>query len=67
MCPRLPKSPTSGNSVQKPKVTQSGNQITATSRMVHRDGGGFALDRSALRITVIGDNQAVDIKGCAAG
>jgi DsbC/DsbD-like thiol-disulfide interchange protein len=53
--------------VSEPKVTQSGNQITAMSRMVHRDGVGFALDRSALRITVIGDNQAVDIKGCAAG
>jgi len=25
------------------------------------------LDRSAVRITVLGDGQAVDIRGCAAG
>jgi DsbC/DsbD-like thiol-disulfide interchange protein len=53
--------------VSEPSVSRAGGQITAVSRMVHRDGGAFALDRSAVRITVIGNGQAVDIVGCAAG
>ncbi len=31
------------------------------------DSCSFALDRSALRITVIGTRRAVDIKGCPSG
>jgi hypothetical protein len=27
-------------------------------------GGGAAIDRSALRLTVIGPDHAIDIRGC---
>lgn len=53
--------------VSEPDVTRQGNQLIAMSEMVHSSGGGFALDRSALRITLIGGSQAVDLQGCAAG
>jgi hypothetical protein len=35
--------------------------------MVHADGGAFAIDRSAVRITIIGGDYAVDVRGCTAG
>lgn len=43
-----------------------GNQLVATAQI---DGAGqaVALDRSALRLTVIDGAQAVDIRGCAGG
>jgi DsbC/DsbD-like thiol-disulfide interchange protein len=41
--------------------------LTAEVEMIAADGGAVALDRSALRITVIGQSGAVDIRGCAAG
>jgi len=47
-------------------VTRQGNQLVARSELLHPDGA-FAFDRSALRITVLGDNHAVDIHGCEAG
>jgi hypothetical protein len=41
--------------------------LTAEVEMAAADGGPVALDRSDLRITVIGATGAVDIRGCAAG
>lgn len=49
------------------QVQRQGNRLTARAEMVHVSGTGFALDRSALRITVLGSDRAVDIQGCAAG
>lgn len=43
-----------------------GNWIEATSEMVHLEGAAFALNRQALRVTVIGRDYAVDIRGCRA-
>lgn len=42
---------------------QSG-RLVAVSDMYHVDGAAFALDRSKLRITVVGENHSVDIRGC---
>lgn len=48
------------------EVTRQGGQLVARAELLHPDGA-FAFDRSALRITVLGDSHAVDIKGCEAG
>lgn len=53
--------------VSQADVTRSGNQLSATVDMIHATSSSFALDRSAIRITVLGSNHAVDVRGCAAG
>lgn len=53
--------------VSQADVTRSGNQLNATVDMVHSSGTGFALDRSKVRITVLGGDQAIDIQGCTPG
>lgn len=52
--------------VSEPQVTRAGSQLTAVVDMVHVSGQPFALDRSGLRFTVLGDGTAVDIRGCTA-
>jgi DsbC/DsbD-like thiol-disulfide interchange protein len=47
-------------------VSRKGGTLTATSELVHVNGAPYVLDRSALRITVIGTRHAVDIRGCSA-
>ncbi|NRB20890.1 MAG: hypothetical protein HRU33_25980 [Rhodobacteraceae bacterium] len=44
-----------------------GNMLIATTEFLPTSNDGFALDRSKLRITVLGSRHAVDIRGCAAG
>lgn len=44
-----------------------GNTLIARSEIVSASGAPFALDRSEIRITVLGANHAVDIQGCSAG
>ena len=46
---------------------RDGATLTATLTAQARDGGPVALDRSALRITVVGDGRSVDFRGCEAG
>jgi len=53
--------------VSQPQTWREGNTLFARSDMIHVNGGGFALDRSAMRITVIAGGQSVDIHGCDAG
>ncbi len=48
-------------------VRRDGNRLVAETALAHASGKGFALDRSALVITVIGDGSAVEIQGCPAG
>lgn len=48
-------------------VQRRGSNITATGDMVAIDNGAMAIDRSRVTITVLGGNQAVEIKGCAPG
>lgn len=52
--------------VSEAKTTRSGNTVTAVSEMVHIAGGAIALDRSNIRITVLGNKYAVDVRGCSA-
>ena len=48
----------------EPRTTRSGNTITAVADMVHIEEKPFSVDRSRVRITIIGSNYAVDIQGC---
>lgn len=49
------------------KLTRNGDKLTAATRLEHVSGKAFALDRSAVTITVIGDGRSVEISGCPAG
>ena len=46
---------------------RSGNTLVASGEMIAENGTALALDRSAIRITVIGKNHAVEITGCTSG
>lgn len=48
------------------QVSRSGGTLTVASDIIKPGGGAYALNRSALRITVLGQNHAVDIRGCSA-
>ncbi len=50
--------------VAEAKTRRSGGTLLAETRMQHVEGAPFMLDRSALRVTVIGRKHAVDIRGC---
>ncbi|MFP7672193.1 protein-disulfide reductase DsbD domain-containing protein [Marivita sp. S0852] len=51
--------------VAEPDSRRDGDALYASTRIVHVEGRSFALNRSDLRFTVIGDAYAVDIRGCA--
>lgn len=53
--------------VSEADVTRRGSTLTAVAEMITNDGSLLALDRSALRFTVIGGSYAVDLRGCTAG
>lgn len=53
--------------VSETEATRTGNILTAVADLVPPDARPFPLDRSELRITVIGKASAVDIRGCSAG
>jgi DsbC/DsbD-like thiol-disulfide interchange protein len=48
----------------EPRISRKGGRLRAEFDLMHASGGSFALDRSALRFTIIGRNHAVDIRGC---
>lgn len=48
------------------EVGREGATLVATSEMVPPEAAPFALDRSAMRVTVIGADGAVEIAGCPA-
>ncbi|MBM1220340.1 hypothetical protein JQU17_08170 [Ponticoccus sp. SC2-23] len=50
--------------VSEPEVQRSGGTLMAQAEMIHVDGGGVTIDRSAMRFTVLADGRAVDIRGC---
>ncbi|WP_439121955.1 protein-disulfide reductase DsbD domain-containing protein [Marivita sp.] len=50
--------------VAEPDSRRDDGMLHATTRLVHVEGGSFALDRSDLRFTIISDARAVDIQGC---
>ena len=49
------------------KTERAGGQIVARTELFSIDDSPLAVDRSTLRITVLGKNHAVDIRGCTAG
>lgn len=49
------------------QTQRQGNLVIATTEFLPVSDDSFALDRSKLRITVLGSNHAVDIRGCTAG
>jgi DsbC/DsbD-like thiol-disulfide interchange protein len=53
--------------VSEAQVTRDDGTLTATADMVAQSGAPFALDRSAITLTVIGDSKAVEIRGCPGG
>lgn len=50
--------------VSEAATQRAGAYLTADVEMVHVSGASFALDRSALRFTVLGSDRAVEIAGC---
>ena len=50
--------------VSEPDVTRQGKELITAADLSHVEGKPFALDRSGIRITVLGKSYAVDIKGC---
>ena len=53
--------------VSEARTQRVGEVLSATVDMIHPSGQPFALDRSGVRITVLGTDQAIDIRGCSAG
>lgn len=50
--------------VSEADTRRSGGEVIAVSEMIHTTGGPLALDRSQIRMTVLGSNHAVDVRGC---
>ncbi|MGH1577751.1 protein-disulfide reductase DsbD domain-containing protein [Planktotalea sp.] len=50
--------------VAEPQMTRSGKKITATTEIQHVEGAPFMLNRSRLRITLLGESRAVEVAGC---
>lgn len=48
-------------------ASRQGDMLTARATAINAEGGPVAIDRSALRITVIGADRAVEIHGCHSG
>jgi len=51
----------------EPQMTRNGNSISATTEIQHVDDAPFILNRSGIRITVLGETKAVEIAGCSGG
>jgi len=55
-----------GTWVAPTTVTRHGAQMTAVTELVPPAARPFALDRGALRITVLGESRAIEMTGCVA-
>ena len=53
--------------VTEATTRRSGNTLHVSSEVIHVESQAFLLNRSGLRITVLGGKYAVDIQGCSAG
>jgi glycerol-3-phosphate dehydrogenase len=53
--------------VSEPVTTRKGSQLVAVSQMFHSSGTAFSVTRSDVRITILGSNHTIDIRGCSAG
>lgn len=52
--------------VSAAQTTRKGDRLTATADLVAGNGAPFALDRSAVTVTILGRDRAVEIFGCPA-
>ncbi|MBE0414435.1 protein-disulfide reductase DsbD domain-containing protein [Yoonia sp.] len=50
--------------VSEADITRTNGRLQATVDMVHISSGPFALDRSQLRMTLLGASQAIELQGC---
>ena len=57
---------TEGLWISEAATTRRGDTLLAVSEMIHPEGGAFAIDRSSVRITILGGDYAVDVQGCTA-
>lgn len=48
------------------ELRREGDTLVAVSDLMASSGAPFALNRSALRLTVLGDGRAVEVTGCPA-
>ncbi|WP_305969368.1 MULTISPECIES: protein-disulfide reductase DsbD domain-containing protein [unclassified Mameliella] len=51
--------------VADPRTSWQDGRLVAQTRVTHMSGGVFALDRSGLRITILGGNIPVELTGCS--
>ncbi|SLN65571.1 hypothetical protein TRL7639_03700 [Falsiruegeria litorea R37] len=51
----------------EPETKRQGNVITSTAELISDSGNAFAIDRSEIRLTVLGGSHSVDIQGCTPG
>jgi len=58
--------PDPGIWISTSQTARSGGILTATADFVPPDAGPFALNRSDLRVTVLGSRMAVELSGCTA-
>lgn len=52
--------------ISESRAERQGGRLHAVAEMVPVTGAPFGLDRSSLRITVLGSGQAADLRGCPA-
>jgi len=52
--------------VSEAKTKRAGNTLNVVAEMMRFDAAPLVVDRSGIRITVLGANYAVDVKGCSA-
>jgi len=50
--------------IAETETTRAGNTLTARTELVPENAAPFLLDRSKIRITVLGGGRAVEISGC---
>lgn len=53
--------------VAEPELRRDGANLWLQTELIHVEGDAFALDRTGIRITILGSKTAVDIQGCPAG
>jgi DsbC/DsbD-like thiol-disulfide interchange protein len=52
--------------IGEPVAETHGQTVTAAARLEHYGKGGLVLDRNSLRLTLLDDTRAIDIRGCPA-
>ncbi|MEP5153544.1 protein-disulfide reductase DsbD domain-containing protein [Planktotalea sp.] len=53
--------------VAEPSAKRSGNTMHASTEIQHVEAAPFVINRSKIRITVLGETRAVEIEGCSGG